>query len=434
MNDYLFQDITVVRADGTVLPHQYVAVSDGRFASIGDTCPTGTFARRIGGDSLVMMPGLVNAHTHVPMTLMRGYGDDMPLDTWLFQRIFPFEDRLDGEAVYWGSLLGIAEMLATGTTAFSDMYYFCDRIADAVEESGIKANIGRGISCFDPAQRFCDLPAYSELIKLFETRQGAAGGRIRIDVAPHSEYTTRPDILADAAALAAQYHARLQVHVSETRGEHLECVGRHGKTPTQVLLDAGILDLPVTIAHGVWLTDEDMDILAEKGATIAHCAKSNMKLGSGIAQVDKWLKKGIPAAIGTDSAASNNRLDMLEEMRTANLLAKGISCDPCALPAGQTLYMATRGGALSQGREDTGDIAPGFCADAVLLDGSSCSMNPCHNALSNLMYAATGQAVQMTMADGRILYENGSFTTLDVERIVFHVRRCVDEILHTMEA
>lgn len=432
MNNFLFENITVVRADGSVQPHQYVAVRNGHFESIGDSNPAGTFSRRIAGESLVMMPGLVNAHTHVPMTLMRGYGDDMPLDTWLFQRIFPFEDKLSGEAVYWGSLLGMAEMIATGTTSFSDMYYFCDRIADAVEESGIKANIGRGISCFDPQQRFVDLPACAELKELLEIRQGGANGRIRIDIAPHSEYTTRPDILADAAEMAARYQARLQVHVSETRKEHLECVGRHGKTPTRVLLDTGILELPVTIAHGVWLTDEDMDILAEKGAVIAHCAKSNLKLGSGIAQVDKWLKKGISAAIGTDSAASNNRLDMLEEMRTANLLAKGISRDPCALPAGQTLQMATRHGALSQGREDTGDIVPGFCADAVVLDGGFCSMNPCHNVLSNLMYAATGQAVKMTMVDGRILYENGTYTTLDLERIVFEVQRHVEDILQLL--
>lgn len=433
MNTLLFDDITVLRADGSVLPHRYVTVEDGRFAYIGDTRPTGDFDRTLPGGRFVLMPGLVNAHTHVPMTLMRGYGDDMPLQSWLFDRIFPFEDQLTGDAVYWGSLLGIAEMLATGTTSFSDMYYFCDRIADAVEKSGIKANIGRGISCFDDSQKLADLPAYRELLELLETRQGAADGRIRIDVAPHSEYTTRPDILEDAAALAARYGARMQVHVSETKKEHRECIGRHGKTPVGVLLEAGVLDQPVTIAHGVWLTDQDMDILAAHHATVAHCAKSNLKLASGIAQVDKWRRKGIPIAIGTDSAASNNRLDMLEEMRTASLLAKGVSLDPCVLPAGQVLSMATRGGALSQGRTDTGDIVSGYCADAVLLDGENGSMTPRHSVLSNAVLAAAGQAVYMTLVDGRVVYENGHFPTLDIERIHFEVNRCVQEILQKLD-
>lgn len=432
MKTLLFEDITVVRADGTVSPHQYVGIQDGRFAHIGDTRPDGLFDRTVKGERLIMMPGLVNAHTHVPMTLMRGYGDDMPLNDWLFHRIFPFEDQLTGDAVYWGSLLGIAEMLATGTTSFSDMYYFCDRIADAVEESGIKANIGRGISCFDDSKRFADLPAYGELVELLETRQGAAGGRIRIDVAPHSEYTTRPDILADAAALAARYGARLQIHVSETRSEHMECIGRHGKTPVRVLLDAGILDLPVTIAHGVWLTNEDIDILAEHHVSIAHCAKSNLKLASGIAQVDKWRRKGILTTIGTDSAASNNRLDMLEEMRTASLLAKGVSLDPCVLPAEQVLQMATRNGALAQGRADTGDIALGLRADVAILDGENWSITPCHSVLSNVVFAAAGQAVCMTLVDGRVAYERGAFPTLDMERIRFETERCVQEILQRL--
>ena len=176
-----------------------------------------------------------------------------------------------------------------------------------------------------------------------------------------------------------------------------------------------------------------MDILAAQGATVAHCAKSNLKLASGIAQVTKWQKKGLSVAIGTDSAASNNRLDMLEEMRTASLLAKGVSLDPCALPADQVLYMATRAGALSQGRADTGDIVPGYCADAVLLDGENWSMSPRHSALSNAVFAAAGQAVYMTMVDGRVVYENGEFPTLDMPRIRAESDRCIREILQKLD-
>ena len=425
----LFRNITVLRADGTLLENMFVGVQRHRIVYIGRELPAGDWSQVLNGANRLLIPGLVNSHTHVPMTLMRGYGDDMPLDRWLYDRIFPFEDKLTGEDVYWGSLLGIAEMLATGTTSFSDMYYFCDRIAQAVAESGIKANIGRGISCFDPQKRFKDLPAYQEMNELVNTIHGSSDGRILLDVAPHSEYTTRPDILSDAAEFADQHHLRLQVHLSETNKEQLECVERHGKTPTQVMADTGLFSLPVTAAHCVWLTESDMEILAAHDVTVAHCAKSNLKLASGIAQVEKLRKMGMPVAIGTDSAASNNTLNMLEEMRMASLLAKGISRNPCALPAGDTLYMATRAGALSQGRTDCGDIVEGYRADLVILDMNKVRMNPCHNPLSNLMYAADSSAVVMTMVDGQVLYHNGKFTTLDIQHILYKVKGCLKRLL-----
>lgn len=425
-----FDDITVVRADGTILPHQTVVVQESRITYVGPDEPLLPEEERVDGSGCLLMPGLVNAHTHVAMTLMRGYGDDLPLDTWLTKRIFPFEDKLTGDDVYWGSLLGMAEMIASGTTSFSDMYYFCDRIAEAALSCGIKANIGRGISCFDPTKSFRDLPAYSEIRDLLSSMQGAGGGRIRIDVAPHSEYTTRPDILYDTAALAAETGARMQVHLSETRKEQLECVERHGVTPAQLLKDTGVLENPVTLAHGVWLTDPDMELIAHAGdATIAHCAKSNLKLGSGIAQVKKWDGMGLSVAIGTDSAASNNALDMFEEMRTASLLAKGVDQDPLALPAARTLYMATRAGALSQGRETVGDILPGYQADLVMVDMQTPYMTPCHSAVSNLVYAANGGAVRMTMVDGRVLYRNGEFLTLDIEQVRARATEAVGAIL-----
>lgn len=425
-----FDDITVVRADGTVLPHQTVVVRGTRIAYVGPDKPLPAEGERVDGSGCLLMPGLVNAHTHVAMTLMRGYGDDLPLDTWLTKRIFPFEDKLTGDDVYWGGLLGMAEMIASGTTSFSDMYYFCGRIAEAALSCGIKANIGRGISCFDPAKSFRDLPAYSEIRDLLSSFQGADGGRIRIDVAPHSEYTTRPDILCDAAALAAEAGARMQVHLSETRKEQLECVERHGMTPTQLLKETGVLDNPVTLAHGVWLTDSDMELIAHAGdAAIAHCAKSNLKLGSGIAQVKKWDQMGIRVAIGTDSAASNNALDMFEELRTASLLAKGVDQDPLALPAARTLYMATRAGALSQGRETAGDVLPGYQADLVMVDMQAPYMTPCHSAVSNLVYAANGGAVRLTMVDGRVLYRDGAFLTLDIEQVRARAAEAVRTIL-----
>ncbi len=425
----LFENIAVLKSDGTYLENRYVGIRDGRIAFVSDTQPTEDFGERVCGTDRILMPGLYNAHTHVAMTLMRGYGEEMPLQSWLFDRIFPFEDKLFAEAVYWGSLLGMAEMLASGTVSFTDMYYFCEETAKAALECGIKANIGRGISCFDPTKKLSDLPAYAELKSLIPTFHGAGDGLVRIDVAPHAEYTTRPDILHDAAEMAGEYDLRMQIHVSETNKEHLECVARHGMTPTALLEAAGVLNHPLTVAHGVWLTDADMDRLAAHGAFVAHCAKSNMKLGSGIAQTEKLLKKGVPLSIGTDSAASNNALDMLDEMKVAALVAKGVACDPTAFPAEQVLYGGTRSGALSQGRTDCGDIEVGYRADLVMLDKRDIGLCPAHAPLSNLLYSAGSRAVCMTMVDGKILYQNGGFTTLDIEKIRYEVQVCTDRIL-----
>ena len=426
----LFKDIAVLLEDGRILEHACVGVKDKRISYVGATLPPEEeWEQTVEGGGMLLMPGLYNSHGHVPMTLLRGYGEDMPLDRWLNDRIFPFEDKLTGEDVYWGSLLGIAEMLASGTVSFTDMYYFCDDIVRAVEESGIKANIGRGTSCFDPAKKYADLPAYKELLSLLDTVHGRDDGRILVDVAPHSEYTTRPDILRDMAAVAKSYRVRMQVHLSETYKEQMECVGRHGLTPTQVMLETGVLEQPVTLAHCVWLTDPDMELIASApDAVVAHCMKSNLKLGSGIARIANMREKGIPVAIGTDSVASNNGLDMLEEMRVAALVAKGISRNPEAMPANEVLRMGTCVGALSQGRNDCGVIAVGQRADLVALRLDTTAMIPSHDLLANIVYAANGSTVALTMVDGRILYRDGAFLTLDVERVRYEVKRRAREI------
>ncbi len=425
----LFEKIALLKADGTYLTDQYVGIRDSRIVWLSDAPPSEDFGERINGENRLLMPGFYNAHTHVAMTLMRGYGEELPLQSWLFDRIFPFEDKLFAEAVYWGSLLGMAEMLSTGTVAFTDMYYFCEETVKAALECGIKANIGRGVSCFDAGKHFSDLPAYSELKEMIPAFHGSGDGRILIDVAPHAEYTTRPDILRDTVAMAEEYGLRMQVHVSETNKEHLECVARHGMTPTALLEKTGVLDRPLTVAHGVWLTDADIDRLATHGATVAHCAKSNMKLGSGIARTQAMLQKGVTVAIGTDSAASNNALDLLDEMRFAALLAKGVACDPLAFPASEVLRCGTRNGALSQGREDCGDVAIGYRADLVMLDMTDIGFCPSHAPLSNLLFSAGSRAVRMTMVDGRILYRDGAYTTLDIEKIRRETQRCTEQIL-----
>lgn len=424
----IFENIGVLKADGTYLPSCYVGVQGAYIRYVGQTPPAEDYGERINGTHRLLLPGFVNAHTHVAMTLMRGYGEDMPLQSWLFDRIFPFEDKLSADAVYWGSMLGIAEMLMTGTTSFTDMYYFCEDTVRAVVQSGIKANIGRGISCFDATKRLANLPAYADTKALITQYHGAEDGRILVDVAPHAEYTTRPDILHDAAALAAENGLRMHIHLSETAKEQKECVGRHGCTPTRLLEKVGMLGQPLTVAHGVWLTDDDVHCLAQHDVTLAHCAKSNLKLGSGIARVENYRSMGLAVAIGTDSAASNNALDMVDEMRMAALLAKGVGCNAGALPAGEMLHMGTRTGALSQGRSDCGDIAEGYRADLVVMDTTHPTLSPANAPLSNVLYGAGSGAVCMTVVDGRTVYRFGEFTTLDIERVRFEVQRVVDQI------
>ncbi|HJD23055.1 MAG TPA: amidohydrolase [Firmicutes bacterium] len=425
----LFTNIDVLRADGTLLPGRTVAVRDGRIVYIGKSVPTADWGEVVAGKDRLLMPGFYNTHTHAAMTLLRGYGEDLPLDRWLRERIFPMEAKMTGDDVYWGAMLAIAEMLSTGTVSFSDMYFYEDRVAQAVLSTGIKANVAYSISGTDDGQPPQRLRGYQETRGLLEALQQLKTSRLRVDVAPHSEYTTTPRLLSALAELSEAYGTRVQTHLSETQEEQLACVERHGKTPAAVMRDAGLLDRPVTAAHCVWLTESDREILAEHGVTVAHCPQSNLKLGSGIAPVEAMSRQGIPVALGTDSAASNNNLNLLEELRTAALLARGISRDPCALPAGQALYMATRAGALAQGREDCGDIAVGYRADLLVLNQRAPSMTPKHDALANAVFSAGSDALEMTVVDGNVLYREGEFPTLDLERVRYRVHRCVKALL-----
>ena len=419
----IFKNITVMCADGSIIPDRYVRVSGSRidFVCGENEAPNGDFGRVIDGKGKLLMPGMVNAHTHVPMTLLRGYGEDMALAEWLNTRIFPFEDKLTADDVYWGSLLGMAEMMSTGTTSITDMYNFCGDIARAAAESGIKANISRPVLCFDPSLQLTDLPAYNEVNELVASVHGADDGRIIVDASVHAEYTSRPEIVEQTAEMAKSMGLRMHIHLSETAEEHRECIGRWGKTPARVMFDAGLLDLPVTAAHCVWLTDSDMDILAAHSVNVTHCPQSNMKLAGGIAMIEKMRAKGINVALGTDSAASNNNLNMLEEARAAALLAKGMSLNPAAVPAGDAIFMLTRAGALSQGRIDCGDIVPGYRADFTVINMDTPCMTPCHNAAANVLYSAGSSEILMTVIDGRVVYENGAFTTIDIERAKFEV-------------
>ncbi len=428
----IFKDIAILDENFQIRSHCFVQTMGDRIVYIGEQMPTETAGQeQIDGKNKLMIPGLVNAHTHVPMTLLRGYGENLPLDRWLNERIFPYEDCLDADSVYYASCVGIAEMLRFGVTSFTEMYNFCDQIADAVDKSGIKANISRGLLCFDDSA-LTDLVAFDESRALYENRHGSANGRILVDMCIHGEYTSTPKVVGQMAEYAASIGARMHIHLSETEKEFVQCKERHGVTPTAYMAQMGIFDSPTTAAHCTYLTESDLDILAQKKVTPAHCPISNLKLGGGIADLPAMMSHDLSVALGTDGAASNNNLNLFEEIKCAALIHKGVTkkADICA--PSEVLRMATRNGALSQGRLDTGLIKEGYRADFAILDCDRTYLRPAHDSVANLVYAAQGSDVIMTVVDGKVLYCDGVYTTLDMEKITAEFLRANENILNNL--
>ncbi|MDR0445705.1 MAG: amidohydrolase [Oscillospiraceae bacterium] len=412
----IFKDVYFLGSDNAVHRGD-IAVRDGVIVYTGERAPVGDYGEVIEGKPRLVLPGFVNAHCHVPMTLLRGYGEGLPLDRWLYERIFPFEAEMTEEDVYWGSLVGIAEMLTSGVTSFTDMYSFCGSVCRAVELSGIKANVSRGLLSLDGGA-LRDSQGFYETEQLFADWNGAADGRIIADASIHAEYTSHPEFVRELAGFARSRDAGIHIHLSETRKEHNECVERHNMTPTQYFEHCGVFESRVTAAHCVHVTGEDMALLARHKATAAHCPTSNLKLGSGIAPVPAMIKTGVAVALGTDGASSNNNLNMLEEIHLAALIHSGVAEDSAILPPGETLQLAARNGALSQGRENTGVIDAGYKADFAVLSLDSLHLQPLHDILTGAVYAAQSGDVEMTVVDGKILYRDNRVQTFDVREAV----------------
>lgn len=416
----LFSDIAILDERFEVQTNQWVGTVDGRIEYIGAQAPAPDQAMRFGevydGDEKLLVPGMYNAHSHAPMTLLRGYAENLPLQTWLNDRVFPFEDKITDEDTYWATMLACAEMLRYGTVSFSDMYYHSrDRIR-AVTESGMKMNSCEGLLAFEP-KPYAEYPICALNEELIREFHGSADGRILIDYNIHAEYTSNPMTVADIAVLAKEKGLNIHVHVSETKSEHEECKERHnGMTPVRYFDSLGVFDVPVTAAHCVWVDEGDIEVLAERGAFVASNPVSNMKLGSGFAPVAKMLERGVNIALGTDGVASNNNLDMYQDLFVLALAQKGANLDPTAVSPACAMRAATRMGALSQGRADCGHIALGAKADLAVLDASGPSWFPATDLLNNLVFAGHGADVCLTMVDGEVLYRDGAYKTIDVER------------------
>lgn len=425
----LFKDITILDEQLDVQKHMYVGTKDKRIAYIGREMPAEDFGDVYEGKDRVLMPGFYNAHAHSPMALMRGYGENLKLQDWLNTRIFPFEAKLNSDAVYWGTMLCMAESLRYGIVSTSDMYYFVPDIAQAAIDSGAKENISRSLTNFDGTP-FEKMESVKELEEAFTSLNGVADGRVVIEASLHAEYTSDEQTARSLADWCKANGARMHVHVSETKTEHEECKGRHnGMTPVQYLNDCGIFDVPSIAAHCVWIEGEDYDILKEKNVTVATNPCSNLKLASGICNSAELLRRGINLSIGTDSVASNNSLNFIEEMKTLAMIGKVQANDPTVVTPKQVLFAATRGGALAQGREDCGIMKVGAKADLITLRTDVPNMHPVHDFVNNIVYSASGSDIDMTMIDGKVLYRDGQFTTIDIEETIKQVDIQVRQIL-----
>ena len=424
----LFKDITILDQDLKVREHQYVGVDKERIAYVGDWAPEKDFGRQYSGQGKLLMSGFYNAHAHTPMTLLRGYGENLSLQAWLNQRIFPFEAKMTGSDAYWGMLLGLAESLRYGIVSTTDMYYFTRELARAAAESGVKNNLSHTITCFTE-ENLQELTCFKEAAEFVAECRGLGEGKLIPEIALHAEYTSTPKVVRQLAEYAKKEELRVQVHVSETAKEVADCKERHGKTPPRYLAELGLFDVPATAAHCVHLEEEDYEILAEKKVSVASCPISNLKLASGICDGPGLFGQGVNLALGTDSVASNNSLNFLEEIKAFALVQKIRQKDPRVITPREALYAATRAGALAQGRQDCGILAEGMRADLIVLDIRRPNMLPVHDLLNNLVYSADGGEVCLTMVDGRVLYENGEYTSIDIRRVMYEAERATHEIL-----
>lgn len=367
------------------------------------------------GRRLLFMPGLVNTHGHAAMSLLRGYGDDLALQVWLQEKMWPMEAKFTGDDVYWGTALSVLEMLKGGTTTFLDMYDHMDRVGEVSEASGIRAVLMRGAIGLCPPD--VQNEKLAEAVAFAKEWHGRADGRITAMMSPHSPYTCPPDFFERFVQAAHDLDLPLHTHMSETLREVQQNEADYGLRPVAHLEKLGMFTRPSLVAHGVHLNDEEIGILARHHVGVSHNPGSNLKLASGVARVPELLKAGVTVSLGTDGPASNNNLDMFEEMRLAALIHKGVSGDPTAVPAGEALRMATEYGAKSIFLDRVGRLEVGMKADFIAIDIDQPHLLPHTDLISHAVYSASAKDVEHVWVDGKQLMKQGQCLTLDEEEV-----------------
>lgn len=419
-------DVLTMTGENQVLSNVNLSIEAGKITNIGEIPKDFIPDKIIDGREKLVMPGLVNSHTHIAMSLFRNYADDLPFWPWLTEKIWPLEEKLIADDVYWGSMLSIIEMVQSGITSFADMYFFMDETARAVSQSGIRASLARGLSGNGPEER----SKIEESIDLYKRWHGTDNGRITVDAGPHAPYTCSPEYIKMIIEMAGKYNMRIHIHLSESKKEVEDSYEKYNKSPIAHVNDLGLFELPTMAAHCVYLSDDDINIIANKGVHILNNPGSNLKLGNGFAPIDKLLKGGINVALGTDGPSSNNNQNMFEEMSLAGLINKGINHDSTSVPAMVALKMATINGAKALGLDnDIGSIETGKKADIILIDMKKSHFYPKNNVASAMVYSAQSSDVDTVIVDGKILMENREIRTIDVEKVMYNAEKHAKEII-----
>ena len=416
----LFENVCIVTMDNnnTIINDGYLEVNDNYIRYIGKEKPNNDYDQIIDGTNKVIMPGLINAHTHSPMTLLKGYAEDKVLEDWLFNYILPIEKKLDDRCIEVGTTLAVAEMLKNGITSFSDMYFKTNIICEVVKNTGIKANICNPMTTFDEVYNHNDDRAYSEFMYNIKNYHNYDSGRIKLDAGIHAHYTSTPDSWIFWRDIAKKYNVLTHIHLSESITENQSALDKTNMTPTELLNSYHVFDNPVLLAHCVHLTDNDIEILSHKeNVTISHNPIANLKLGSGIANINNYIKANINIALGTDGLASNNNYNMFEEIKMSSLLAKGINHDASLIDAKTALSFVTVNGAKAQGRTNTGQLKEGYDADIIMINFDDLNKFPNRDVQTTLVHNTVGSDVLLTMVMGKILYHNNEFKTIDIDKL-----------------
>ena len=427
-NTILIKNAIILDPEKDINAKKDLLIKDDLIYKIDEEIAQDNVDKIIDAKDKILLPGFVNTHTHLSMALFRGLADDLSLDEWLNDNIWPMEANLNEYYCYIGALLGAVELIKSGTTTFSDMYFYMEDVAKAVEESGIRAVLSYGMIDFgDEEKRKAEI---EKNMNLFKNCHNTADGRIKVFFGPHSPYTASEELLKEVRKLADENNIKIHIHVSETQKEIDDVSAEKGLSPFEYLDSIGFLGPDVLCAHCVWLSDEEIEIIKKHDVKISHNPCSNMKLASGIAPVKKLLDNDICVAIGTDGASSNNNLDIIEELKTASLLQKVSTLDPEALNSDEALAMGTIEGAKALGLDDEiGTIEVGKKADLILIDTNNANMIPDSSKLSsNIIYAANGFNVDTTICNGQILMENRQLTTLDEQDIYKKAKEAIDEL------
>lgn len=413
-------DILTLDATDRILKNSSIAIENKKIIALGTAPEDFAPDESIDAKNHVALPGFFNAHAHAAMTLLRGSAEDLPLARWFNEGIWRTESALTEDDVYWGTALAACEMIRSGTVAFADHYFWMHQVARVVQESGMKALLAW---CVFGSNFAAELgPTTLELTEEFVAEfQNSAGGRIKTMLGPHSPYISTEGALRDAANVARKLNVGCHIHVSESQAQVDNSYKQFGKSPVAYLNDLGIFDNPSIAAHAIYVDEADIEILRAKNVSVAACPKTHLKLAMKTTRLVDLMRAGVPVALGTDGAASNNDLDMLQVARLAALLQKHDTGDATVLPSAQALRLATHYGARALGFVNSGVLQVGADADLILIDMDKPHLVPRHDLAANVLHAASGSDVNYVIVDGQILLRKGELTTLDAEKIMRHV-------------